>query len=61
MKYYDETNIFNKIIKGEIPCEKIYEDDEVLCFKDINPIAKFHVLFIPKEKYVSLKGKFSKP
>tara|TARA_Y100001970_G_C13723278_1_gene597741 strand:- start:247 stop:603 length:357 start_codon:yes stop_codon:yes gene_type:complete len=53
MKYYDETNIFNKIIKGEIPCEKIYEDDEVLCFKDINPIAKIHVLFIPKEKYVS--------
>ena len=45
---YDENNIFAKIIKGEIPCEKIYEDEEVLFFNDINPIAKIHVLGIPK-------------
>ena len=45
---YDENNIFAKIIRGEIPCEKIYEDEEVLFFNDINPIAKIHVLGIPK-------------
>ena len=45
---YDENNIFAKIIKGEAPCEKIYEDDNVLFFKDINPSAKIHVLGIPK-------------
>ena len=46
---YNENNIFAKIIKGEIPCEKIYEDDNVLFFKDINPSAKIHVLGIPKK------------
>ena len=45
---YDENNIFAKIIRGEIPCEKIYEDEEVLFFLDINPAAKIHVLAIPK-------------
>ena len=45
---YDKNNIFAKIIRGEIPCEKIYEDDNVLFFKDINPIAKIHVLGVPK-------------
>ena len=45
---YDENNIFAKIIRGEIPCEKIYEDDNVLFFNDINPVAKIHVLGIPK-------------
>ena len=45
---YDENNIFAKIIRGEIPCEKIYEDESVLFFSDINPIAKIHVLGIPK-------------
>jgi diadenosine tetraphosphate (Ap4A) HIT family hydrolase len=45
---YDENNIFAKIIRGEIPCDKVYEDEEVLFFNDINPIAKFHVLGIPK-------------
>ena len=50
---YDDSNIFNKILLGYIPCEKIYEDEEILCFKDIKPIAKIHVLIIPKEKYIS--------
>ena len=45
---YDKNNIFAKIIKGEISCEKIYEDDNVLFFKDINPISQIHVLGIPK-------------
>ena len=50
---YDESNIFNKILKGEIPCDKVYEDEEVLCFKDINPKAPVHVLVIPKSKHIS--------
>ena len=50
---YDNQNIFAKILRGEIPCDKIYEDDEVLCFKDINPIAKTHVLLIPKGEFIS--------
>ncbi len=45
---YDENNIFAKILRSEIPCEKVYEDDSVLFFYDINPIAKIHVLGIPK-------------
>ena len=45
---YDENNIFAKIIRGEIPCEKIYDDKNVLFFKDIKPTAKIHVLGIPK-------------
>ena len=49
---YDENNIFAKIIKGEIPCHKVYEDEKVLFFNDINPLAKIHVLGIPKSKCV---------
>ena len=45
---YDKNNIFAKIIRGEISCDKIYEDDSVLFFKDINPSAKIHILGIPK-------------
>tara|TARA_B100001029_G_C14928837_1_gene376386 strand:+ start:261 stop:608 length:348 start_codon:yes stop_codon:yes gene_type:complete len=45
---YNKNNIFAKIISGEIPCEKIYEDEGVLFFFDINPAAKIHVLAIPK-------------
>ena len=41
--------IFQKIIKGEIPCHKVYEDDHVLAFLDINPLSKGHTLVIPKE------------
>tara|TARA_B100001250_G_C19514680_1_gene663262 strand:+ start:60 stop:413 length:354 start_codon:yes stop_codon:yes gene_type:complete len=51
---YDENNIFSKILKSEIPCEKVYEDDEVLFFYDINPVAKIHVLGIPKMKCVDI-------
>ena len=46
---YDNENIFAKILRNEIPCEKIYEDDFVLSFKDINPQAKLHILIIPKK------------
>ncbi len=45
---YDENNIFAKIIRGEIPSDKIYEDEQVLFFNDINPISSIHVLGIPK-------------
>jgi histidine triad (HIT) family protein len=51
---YDDSNIFAKILKGEIPCNKIYEDDFVLAFHDINPQKKIHALVIPKGKYVDL-------
>jgi histidine triad (HIT) family protein len=51
---YDRTNIFAKILRGEIPCKKVYEDQHALAFHDINPQAKTHVLVIPKGAYVSL-------
>ena len=51
---YDNNNIFAKILRGEIPCDKIYEDDFVLSFHDINPQKKIHALIIPKGKYVDL-------
>ncbi len=51
---YDDNNIFAKILKGEIPCKKIYEDDYVLSFYDINPQKKIHALVIPKGKYIDL-------
>ena len=57
---YDNQNIFAKILRNEIPCDKIYEDDEVLCFKDINPVAKIHVLLIPKGEFMSLEDFVSK-
>lgn len=44
--------IFGKIIRGEIPATKVYEDDACLAFLDINPVAKGHVLLIPKEHYI---------
>jgi histidine triad (HIT) family protein len=50
---YDMNNIFARIIRGEIPCDKIYEDDHVLAFRDIRPQAKVHALVIPKGPYVS--------
>ena len=50
---YDNDNIFAKIIRGEVPCDKVYEDDKLLAFNDINPAAKVHILIIPKGKYVS--------
>ena len=51
---YDNNNIFAKILKGEVPCDKIYEDDFVLSFYDISPQKKIHALVIPKGKYVDL-------
>ena len=51
---YDNNNIFAKILRGEIPCKKIYEDEFVLSFYDINPQKKIHALVIPKGKYVDL-------
>lgn len=46
--------IFCKIINGEIPCSKVYEDDKVLAFNDINPVAPHHILVIPKKHYESI-------
>ena len=51
---YDNNNIFAKILRGEIPCKKIYEDDYILSFYDINPQKKIHALVIPKGKYIDL-------
>ena len=51
---YDDNNIFAKILRGEIPCKKIYEDQFVLSFYDINPQKKIHALVIPKGKFVDL-------
>ena len=50
---YDPDNIFAKMLRGEIPCDKVYEDDHVLAFNDINPRKPIHVLVIPKGQYVS--------
>ena len=49
-----EDCIFCKIIKGEIPSTKVYEDEEILAFKDINPAAPIHILVIPKKHIESL-------
>lgn len=46
--------IFAKIIRGELPADKVYEDDDVLAFKDINPAAPVHILVIPKKPIVNL-------
>ena len=51
---YDDNNIFAKILRGEIPCKKFYEDDFILSFHDINPQKKIHALVIPKGKYIDL-------
>lgn len=48
---YDSNNIFAKILRGEIPCETIYEDDFALAFYDIHPAAPTHALVIPKGAY----------
>ena len=51
---YDNENIFAKILRGEILCDKIYEDEYVLSFKDIKPQAKTHILIIPKDPYIDV-------
>ena len=50
---YDPDNIFARILRGEIPCRKVYEDEHALAFHDINPQAPEHILVIPKGTYVS--------
>ena len=57
---YDKNNIFAKILRGEIPCKKIYEDEYVLAFHDINPQKKIHALIIPKGAYINLDDFSSK-
>ena len=51
---YDPNNIFARILRKEIPCKAVYEDEHVLAFNDINPQAPVHVLVIPKGAYISL-------
>ena len=50
---YDRNNVFARILRGEIPCRKVHEDEHVLAFHDINPAAPVHILVIPKGEYVS--------
>ena len=50
---YDESNIFARILRGEIPAKRVYEDEHALAFHDINPLAPTHILVIPKGAYVS--------
>jgi histidine triad (HIT) family protein len=50
---YDKANIFARILRGEIPARKVYEDEHALAFHDVNPQASVHILVIPKGAYVS--------
>jgi diadenosine tetraphosphate (Ap4A) HIT family hydrolase len=50
---YDDNNVFAKILRGELPSKKVYEDEWALAFHDINPLAPVHILVIPKGPYVS--------
>jgi diadenosine tetraphosphate (Ap4A) HIT family hydrolase len=50
---YDDTNIFARILRGEIPCSKVFEDEHALAFNDIAPQSPTHILVIPKGAYVS--------
>ena len=50
---YDPDNIFARILRGDVPCDKVYEDEWALAFNDITPKAKVHVLIVPKGEYVS--------
>ena len=52
---YDDNNIFARILRGEIPCKKVYEDDHTLAFEDISPQAPVHTLVIPKGRYISIR------
>ena len=51
---YDRNNVFARILRGELPCTKVYEDEHVLAFRDINPQAPVHVVLIPKGEYASI-------
>lgn len=48
---YDNNNIFARILRGELPCKKVYENDHALAFHDINPLMPVHVLVVPKGPY----------
>ena len=50
---YDDTNIFARILRGELPSKTVHEDEHTLAFHDINPLAPTHILVIPKGRYVS--------
>jgi diadenosine tetraphosphate (Ap4A) HIT family hydrolase len=52
-KPYDPGNVFARILRGELPCSKVYEDEHALAFHDLNPQAPVHILVIPKGAYVS--------
>ena len=52
-KSYDNNNIFARILRGEIPSKRVYDDEHALAFHDINPLAPTHILVIPKGPYVS--------
>src|SRR5260221_1339355 len=51
---YDRNNVFARIVRGELPCTKVYEDEHVLAFRDIHPQAPTHIVVIPKGEYVSV-------
>ena len=51
---YDRSNVFARILRGELPCNKVYEDEHVLAFRDINPQTPVHIILIPKGEYVSI-------
>jgi histidine triad (HIT) family protein len=51
---YDRNNVFARILRGELPCRKVYEDEHVLAFHDIRPQAPTHIVVIPKGEYVSV-------
>ncbi len=50
---YDDTNVFARVLRGELPSRKVYEDDHAIAFHDINPQAPVHVLVVPRGSYVS--------
>src|SRR5437016_12224261 len=51
---YDPNNVFARILRGELPCQKVYEDEHVLAFRDIHPQAPVHIVVIPKGEYLSV-------
>ena len=51
---YDDENIFAKLLRSEIPCEKVFEDEFIFSFNDINPKARLHILIIPKKPYIDV-------
>jgi histidine triad (HIT) family protein len=50
----ESISIFERILAGELPCDKVFENEVCLAFNDINPLAKVHILVIPKQKAISM-------